>query len=225
LPAAFNLINDIDVAETEARIAQYRAANAAMISANAQRDAAAAQALRDAEELDRLERQERARELARGDAEEREERARERRDLIDRLEVAQNPEEARRAVERLRRHHALQQQQQQQGAASLSSARLLGRRAAQSTAVPDVPHVPLQDSYYGYEDRYAVKEAYDDPWSDAVRRDKEGIMRAGGYRVEEAWERAIRSTVAGLDLMPLSGLHPVAEGLVDAGGDVVMASA
>lgn len=31
-------------------------------------------------------------------------------------------------------------------------------------------------------------------------------MRAGGYMVEEAWERALRSAVAGLDLAPLQGL-------------------
>ena len=54
--------------------------------------------------------------------------------------------------------------------------------------------------------------------SEPVRKDKEGIMRAGGYRIEEAWERAVRSAVAGLDLRPLVGL-------IEPDGDVVMASA
>ena len=60
---------------------------------------------------------------------------------------------------------------------------------------------------------------YVDFFSDAVRRDKEGIMRAGGYIIEEAWERALRSAVAALDLPPLVGLDTPAQ---DASGDVVM---
>lgn len=72
--------------------------------------------------------------------------------------------------------------------------------------MPDVPHVPLQDDWYAYEDKFTLRSNYDDPASEAVRRDREGIMRAGGYMVEEAWERALRSAVAGLDLAPLQGL-------------------
>jgi CDK-activating kinase assembly factor MAT1 len=53
-------------------------------------------------------------------------------------------------------------------------------------------------------------------------------MKAGGYRVEEAWERAIRYAVAGLDLLPLQGLHAVIGSVVQSGtsdADVVMAAA
>lgn len=92
-----------------------------------------------------------------------------------------------------------------------SNSRLLRSRAAQSTAIPDVPHVAIQDDWYGYHDKYEVKSSYYDPATDAVRRDKEGIMRAGGYLVEEAWERALRSAVAGLEIPPLQ-----------ADGDIVM---
>jgi len=90
-----------------------------------------------------------------------------------------------------------------QHAVQQSSANLLRSRAAQSAVVPDQPHVPLQDDYYAYEDLYSLRSSYFDPASDAVRRDKEGIMRAGGYCIEEAWTRAIRCAVAGLDI-PLS---------------------
>jgi len=59
-----------------------------------------------------------------------------------------------------------------------------------------------------------------------VRKDREGIMRAGGYRVEEAWERAVRSAVAGLDLWPLGSTQDLlASNSVDQGGDVIMAAA
>lgn len=95
---------------------------------------------------------------------------------------------------------------------------MLRSRAAQSTVIPDQPHVPLQDDWDDYTDKYVVQANYYDPMSEPVRKDKEGIMRAGGYCIEEAWERAVRSAVAGLDLQPLVGL-------IEADGDVVMASA
>lgn len=69
---------------------------------------------------------------------------------------------------------------------------------------------------------------YEDKASEAVRKDREGIMRGGGYRVEEAWERALRFAVAGLDVPPLTGLDssdmdpPIA---LNEDRDIVMASA
>lgn len=75
--------------------------------------------------------------------------------------------------------------------------------------------MPLQDEWYAYDDMFVLKGTYDDKASEAVRKDREGIMRAGGYCVEDAWERALRLAVAGLDVPPLVGL----------GGDVAMASA
>ena len=83
-----------------------------------------------------------------------------------------------------------------------SAAHLLRSRAAQSAVVSDQPHVPLLDAYYAYEDLYSLRGSYFDPASDAVRRDKEGIMRAGGYCIEEAWTRALRCAVAALDILP-----------------------
>ena len=91
-----------------------------------------------------------------------------------------------------------------------------------------------------YDDKFAMRpEGYMDPMSEAVRRDREGIMRAGGYVVEEAWERAIRCAVAGLDLAPLVGLTPAVSSstttsgpsattsveLPSGGGDVAMVTA
>jgi len=100
-------------------------------------------------------------------------------------------------------------------------------RAALSAVVPDVPHVPLTDSYYAYDDLYSVRASYFDFASEAVRRDKEGIMRAGGYCIEEAWERALRCAVAGLDIPPLGGVsmsHPQEPVASRLDADVAMAS-
>jgi CDK-activating kinase assembly factor MAT1 len=203
---AFNLINDIDVPQAEARIAAYRAENAALIELNIQRDEQYAQALRDQEEAERRERELRAQEARREAEEEREEREKDRREIIDRLETSNKD-----AAKVIAQSRAKAIKRSSAKAASTtttqSHARLLRSRAAQSTEVPDVPHVPLQDDWYAYEDMFVVRESYDDPFSEAVRQDREGIMRAGGYRVEEAWERALRSAVAGLNVSPLIGLE------------------
>jgi CDK-activating kinase assembly factor MAT1 len=228
---AFNLINEIDIPETQARITTYRKENAAFIELNQQREEAYAQALKEQEEAERRERQLRAEELRRVEEEERDAREGERRALIDNLEnsdadAARLVAQAR--AEALKRAAARTAAAQQAVFAQQQEAMRL--RAAQNAAVvPDQPHVPLSDTYYAYEDMYVLRSSYFDPASDAVRRDKEGIMRAGGYRVEEAWERALRYAVAGLDISPplgdLSSLSLPQEtntSRVDA--DVVMAS-
>ncbi|THH13611.1 hypothetical protein EW146_g6635 [Bondarzewia mesenterica] len=217
----FNLINDIDVRETEQRIAKYHKDNAALIERNLHREEAYAQALREQEDAERRERQLRADEARQADEAERQARENEQQALIDSLERSDT--DAGRLVARSRAE-ALKRAQARTAAANQavqqSAALLLRTRAAQSAAVPDVPHVPLQDDWDAYEDKFVMRDTYYDPASDAVRRDREGIMRAGGYRVEEAWERALRCAVAGLDVHPLVGLSSDAPDV-----DVVMASA
>ncbi|KAK7049208.1 TFIIH/NER complex subunit [Paramarasmius palmivorus] len=235
---AFNLINNIDVQETEARIATYKAANAALIALNIQREEAYALALKEQEELDRKEREARAAQLAQEEQLEREEKVREQREIIDKLETSQK--DAREVVAKSRANAAKRLAAVTGNNTGLAGmgfgfgadyAKLLKTRTTKKGAalVPDEPHVPLKDDWYAYEDLYVLKEGgYDDVVSEAVRKDREGIMRAGGYMVQEAWHRALRSAVAGLDLSPLEGLEEPVEQpeiQVDAGGDVVMAAA
>lgn len=82
---AFNLINEVDVPGTEARIAAYRAENAALIQLNIQRERMDAQELKEEEERDRHEREERMRELRREEEAERLDREKERKAIIDGL--------------------------------------------------------------------------------------------------------------------------------------------
>ncbi|KAI0336377.1 CDK-activating kinase assembly factor [Cubamyces sp. BRFM 1775] len=202
----FNLINDIDVPETEERIAKYRRENAALIEMNAKREEEYARYLQEQEEMERQERELRAQELRRLEEEERQEREKGKQAIIDELETSDK--DAARLVAKSR----LEAQRRASARASSSSgfstfqssASLLRSRAAQSTVVPDVPHVPLQDNWYTYDDMFKMRSTYHDPVSDAVRRDRDGIMRAGGYMVEQAWERALRFAVAGLEIMPVS---------------------
>ncbi|KAL4065351.1 CDK-activating kinase assembly factor MAT1-domain-containing protein [Scleroderma yunnanense] len=208
----FNLINEINIPETEARIDAYRKENAALIELNVRRDEQYAQELRDQEEQDRLEREQRAMEARREQELEREEKEKGRREIIDRLETSSK--DAAKVIAKSRAEANKRAASRVAAATTAkSSAQLLRSRAAQSTAVPDVPHVPLQDNWYAYEDMYTRLDRYDDMYSEAVRQDREGIMRAGGYKVEEAWERALRSAVTALFLPPLSGLETPQPGM------------
>ncbi|KIJ60629.1 hypothetical protein HYDPIDRAFT_116926 [Hydnomerulius pinastri MD-312] len=201
----FNLINEIDIPETEARIEAHRRENAALIELNVRRDEQYAQALREQEEQERSEREQRALEARREDEIEREEKEKGRREIIDRLETS--TKDAAKVIAKSRAE-ANKRTSARSAATTVfkSNAQLLRSRAAQSTTIPDVPHVPLQDDWYAYEDMYTLRDRYDDMYSEAVRQDREGIMRAGGYQVEEAWERAVRSAVTALYLPPLSGV-------------------
>jgi len=229
----FNLINEIDVPQTEARIANYRSENAALIEANIQRDESYAQTLLEQEEYERRQREDRARELARLEEEERQGQEAEKRLLIERLENSTSDKEARKLIAKTKAELAKKQAAARdlvnsEKMQSFNAAKALRDRAAASKAQPDVPHVAIQDDYYAYSDRFTLRERYNDPMSDAVRQDREGIMRAGGYRVDQAWERAIRSAVAGLDLQPLRGLSPLkseANSFDTGPQDIVMASA
>lgn len=229
--SAFNLINDIDVPETEERIRQYRRDNAALIELNAKREEEYARYLQEQEEMERQEREQRAQELRRIEEEEREEKEKGRQAIIDKLETSDKDAVRLVAKSRLEAQRRASARASSSAALNMlqSSASLLRSRAAQSTVVPDVPHVPLQDDWYAYDDMYTMRESYHDPVSDAVRRDRDGIMRAGGYLVEQAWDRALRFAVAGLEIMPLSGEQPQAQEpmVVDSEGpaDVVMAAA
>lgn len=223
----FNLINDIDIPETEARIAAYRQENAALIELNLQREEQYAQYLKEQEDADRQEREQRALEYRRAEEEERDEREKGRQAIIDRLETSDKDAArliARSRAEALRRASA----RSSSSTSTLGGNSLLLRnRAAQSTIVSDIPHVPIQDDWYAYDDMFVMKDSYVDPASEAVRRDRGGIMRAGGYRVEEAWERALRSAVAGLEIEPAEGISTSEETLLGPGApmEVVAISA
>jgi len=202
---AFNLINEIDVTATEAKIAAMRAENAAITELNIQRDQQAAQSLAEDEERQRTEREEQARELRLQEAQEREEVERSKIALINDLERSSGDAAKIVAKSRAEAHKRMATQRPLQH--TTSSAKLLRSRAQASISIPDVPHIPFTDNIDSYEDKFELRTDYLDPVSELVRKDSEGIMRAGGYRVEEAWGRALRTAMAGLDLLPLDDVE------------------
>lgn len=217
---AFNLINGIDIPQTEARIAQYKIENAAIIEDNLRKEEQYAQYLKEHEEAERLEREQRAEELRKLEEAERLEREQGRQELIDKLETSDK--DVKKLIARSRAEAAKRVAARTSSSLQRNTPGFLRSRPTRSTAIPDVPHVPIQDDWYAYEDKFTLRKDYDDPVSEAVRRDREGIMRAGGYTIEEAWERALRFAVAGLDLQPLQGLQSQ---ISPADQDAAMASA
>lgn len=79
------MINDIDIPETEKRLAKFRQENAAFTALNAQRDARDALSVQAEEERLRKEHEERAKEARLVEEEERLEKEREKKDIIDGL--------------------------------------------------------------------------------------------------------------------------------------------
>ncbi|KAH7342073.1 CDK-activating kinase assembly factor MAT1-domain-containing protein [Rhizoctonia solani] len=204
---AFNLVNDIDVAAMEAKIAEHRAANAALIELNEQREAREAASLRDIEERERLDRQQRAEEARRAEEEEERERERSKLELINQLESSNAP--ASRVLAKAKAQQRQRETMRNPGSTMPSSSALLrAKAAARAEAAVDVPHVPITDHWSAETHRFTLKESYDDALSIGVRADPRGVMRAGGYIIEQAWSRALSCGVMGLDIPPLRGEAP-----------------
>ena len=79
------------------------------------------------------------------------------------------------------------------------------RRSGTRTAITatDEPHIPLNDDWSLSDDKFILRKDYYDPVSEAVRGDPDGRVRAGGYKIEEAWMRALSCAVMGLEIAPL----------------------
>lgn len=158
------------------------------------------------EERLRLERLERAKEIRREEELERIERAKESQKILEELARVGNAQEAARIVALSRQAAAKRAEARLAALNAASMATMSSKRRGDEAVIPDPPHKPMADNWYAYEDRYVLRREYEDSVSELVRGDLERLMRAGGYRVEDAWDRAIRFAVAGLEERPLVGL-------------------
>jgi len=216
---AFNLINDIDLPETEKRLANLRQENAAFTALNAQRDVRDALSVQAEEERIWREQQERAKEARLEEEEERLEREREKKEIIDSLESSEGP-----AAKIVAKKRAAQKQQHKReqpqsggvtGRTKLSGV-MVSSRGDASFLRANEPFKALDDNYYSHSDRFILSSSvpvpglgssaggsggYGDPGTDALLRDiGADALRAGGYMLSEAQERAIRTSIAGLSL-------------------------
>ncbi|KAG8932169.1 TFIIH/NER complex subunit [Tulasnella sp. 418] len=198
----FNLINGIDIEATEARIAAYRIENAALIELNIQRDERDHVNLAEEEARERRERELRAEEERLQEEETRLEREREKQDLINKLESSNDS--AFRLVAKARAEANKRAQTRKPKATSATNLHSrLSSASGLAILAKDEPHVPLSDDWYAYEDKFVVGSKYVDPASDYFMQDSDHRIRAGGYRIEEIWERALRCAVMGLEIRPM----------------------
>ncbi|KIM32149.1 hypothetical protein M408DRAFT_326806 [Serendipita vermifera MAFF 305830] len=200
----FNLINEVDVEKTEARIAAHREENAALIELNIQREERDVMAAQEEEERERQEKLERAKEIRREEELERAERAKESQRILEELARGKD---AKQVVAQSREATAKREAKRlaERNAAIMATMASTNKRRGEAL-IPDPPHKPLADDWYDYGDKYVLRRDYDDAVSELVRGDMERLALAGGYRVEDAWNRAVRYAVAGLETTPLVGL-------------------
>lgn len=233
--AAFNLINSIDVEETDRRILAYQRENAEQIDIQTSYEDQQADLVRLRDEEERRLRAERALEFAKQDLEDKKERKQAEDELIRALEETSDDVSAKEVIKKQRAvalkkssaRHALQQGGKDNFTPNTSDSKpsLLSKymgfnRSTFSEQEKDQfePEDPLQDYdtlWYDYRDLFELKtedNTYRDEASEAAIRDAKKI--AGGFDVKmSVWERSIRSAVMGLTVRPLGTATP----------DVVMA--
>ena len=209
----FNLLNNVDVVKTEARLASYAAQNAASISHNVvleQQETAHVEAHQAAEKEQARLRREAAR---REEEEERQKLHEGRREVLSKLasaDVGQADEVARegqRKVVMLKRSSARRNQQQAPPPSSTDPA----------TSATDVPYLlkglkirpspssqesPPYDPFGGLSNRrdyFVPQDHYDHPWLDQARSDPH--ILAGGYDLREYYQRALVDAFSGLGVV------------------------
>ncbi|WVR08880.1 CDK-activating kinase assembly factor MAT1 [Kwoniella sp. DSM 27419] len=207
----FNLLNDIDLEQTEARIAAFTKQNATIIAANQEKTALEAMSQAEREEVERKAREERMRMVEESERIEREEEERVKREVMETL--------ARGDTQRARTIELAARSAKQARAEALFK---FVPPSLLSTADNDADevHTPLSPSYAGpfvpipysapedaaYNGWYELQDGYMDGRAGVtfVRENKEGKVRGGGWDLGLFWEMEIRSAVESVGIEPLS---------------------
>ncbi|KAK4689893.1 CDK-activating kinase assembly factor MAT1, partial [Tremellales sp. Uapishka_1] len=209
----FNLLNDIDLPATEARIAEFARENKDLIASNLEKSAMEMMSQRERDEIDKRAREERRQMVEDAERIEKEEEERVKREVLQAL--AQDSKKtadeivARASLAKAARVAALAT------AVPPSLMALYNALPASSTA-DEAIHTPLSPSYTGpfvpipYSDPdqgkwYELKEDYVDGRANVlwVKDDKEGKVRGGAWDISEFWEGELRRATEGLGIEPL----------------------
>ena len=207
---AFNLINSVDVAATEARIKSYQTANAALIAQNARLDSTDSSFARANEAKENAERARKRQLVEKFEREEEADRLRDEKTFMEKLQGVDDEKE----VERLQRKQKREAKEKRDKMGEIPEEwlKLMGPSAPQEVegekeAVMDEPLSDLRD-WYDYSGMYDLPdEGFElDPWTQFTPAEEEFRLAnvAGGYRVEEVWDRALRSGVMGLFVKPVA---------------------
>ena len=203
----FNLINQIDLEETNKRFEAYQKANEKEIMENAslaEQERMSFAAMQKAEREQAKQRREVAR---REDAEEKKEMEESRKDLLSRLASGQDAEKVSKEGQqvtlkkRMDRQAAAERQRQLQAASDArngSSNLVINGLKARRKAEPEAPVDPFgglrfENKYYELQDDYV--------WAGVQETKSDALIAAGGYDVSSFTNRALCEAFAGLGVI------------------------
>ncbi|CAK1354395.1 unnamed protein product [Cercospora beticola] len=206
----FNLINRIDVEETERRFREYEMANQREIAENAslaEQESMSYSSLQKAEREVARQRRETAR---REEADERREAQANKRDVLRRLENGQDPDSVAKEAQgatlkkRLNRQDAAARQQQLQATSEVKTGRGAGGNGntpikglkAKVKTEPDAPIDPFGGYNFGVKRYYSTQSKY--VWDVLQSTANDGKHGPGGYEVSVFTDRALCEAFSGL---------------------------
>lgn len=204
----FNLLNDVNVAQTEERLAKWAADNAGQIATNQHKLAMEALSQTERDDVERRARAERKHMIEEAERVERAEETRVRAELVDALaRTSGGPEAAREITERAARAKAAR-------AAALAATVPPSLAALYSNNAEIEQHAPTSPSYAGpyvaiphsdpdaaaWSGWYDLQDDYADGRSGVIwaKEDRESKVKAGGWNLGLFWEMEVRSAVEGL---------------------------
>ncbi|KAI9321916.1 CDK-activating kinase assembly factor MAT1-domain-containing protein [Dichotomocladium elegans] len=203
----FNLMNEVDVAETEARITAYETENKDSIAANEARIANEQRYQNYQDEVERQQREQKREKYLELLEEERRQKEHEKAEIIRELATSSKSAQAVLATRQpiaLKRSSALRQQAD----SSSPNPRSVMPSWITTSLDTDVD-MKIQeptdfdpfDLQYVYTTGYEVKDTYDDPSTEYLQSNKRA--RAGGYAAKYAFFRAINEAFTGLACSPV----------------------
>ncbi|KAI8993405.1 CDK-activating kinase assembly factor MAT1-domain-containing protein [Pilobolus umbonatus] len=204
---AFNLMNEVDVAETEAKIAVYERENKDSIAANQAKTLNENRFRNYQDELEKQEKEQKRDEYLLQLEEERKMKEVEKAEII--AELANTNKSAQaviqgRQITALKKSSALRQQQET-SANSLKLSMPSWITTAMDTDAEmreaEARNFDPLSLQYEYASGYTVRENYIDPSTDYLHNNK--VTRAGGYAARFAHQRALMEAFTGITCSPI----------------------
>ncbi|KAI9497905.1 CDK-activating kinase assembly factor MAT1-domain-containing protein [Zychaea mexicana] len=206
--SAFNLMNEVDVAETEARITAYEMENKDSIAANEARMANEQRYMSYQDQLEKQQREQKREEYLMLLEEERRQKEHEKAEIIRELATSNKSAQAVLATRHsitLKRSSALRQQSESSSPARLAMPSWITTAMETDTEMRDSEAKDFDPFEYQYEfaTGFEVRDSYDDPSTEYLHSNKRA--RAGGYVAKYAFDRALSDAFTGIACMPLEG--------------------
>ncbi|KAI8140585.1 CDK-activating kinase assembly factor MAT1-domain-containing protein, partial [Fennellomyces sp. T-0311] len=203
---AFNLMNEVDVAETEAKITAYELENKDSIAANEARMANEQRFMNYQDELEKQQREQKREEYLNLLEEERRQKEHEKAEIIKELATSNKSAQAVLATRHsitLKRSSALRQQSENSSPARLTMPSWITTAMESDTEMRESDAGDFDPFEYRYEytGGYDVHDSYDDPSTEYLHNNKRA--RAGGFAAKYAFDRALNDAFTGITCVPV----------------------